>query len=464
MPAKYVIHTIPTEPRYEPLSKSGVIAWEEGCLKCPECVKTKCVYKVYENRQIDPFQMIESLDNQCMNCFRCIQSCPKQLIHKSFNREFDEMGAPPFTPEIISKIWQQATRGQVPVSGAGYHGPFTGPGFDSMWTDMSEIVRPTRDGIHGREYISTAVEIGERPDHLTFQDMDIKDEYNFITIPLPIILRTPRYGRHTNGNLWGWIGASRYLKTIFSMPFEEFKALSIKNPEDVIIEIQSLNELESFSSEVCGGIEFPSIAEWETMYEVLSKRYPRALKILRVPMETGMMDVIKQAFNKGIRIFHVQGTFEGTFTDSDHHIKDGIRKVHLELLDMGVRDQVTVLISGGIAMAEHVAKAIICGADAVYADTVIQLALECRLCKRCELGVRCPVHLEEAEPVWVARRVINLMGAWHNQLLEVLGAMGLRDVRRLRGEVGRAMFFEDLERETFESLNKLEQGEEIEDN
>ena len=26
-----------------------------------------------------------------------------------------------------------------------------------MWTDMSEIVRPTRDGIHGREYISTSV-------------------------------------------------------------------------------------------------------------------------------------------------------------------------------------------------------------------------------------------------------------------------------------------------------------------
>jgi hypothetical protein len=27
--------------------------------------------------------------------------------------------------------------------------------------------------------------------------------------------------------------------------------------------------------------------------------------------------------------------------------------------------------------------------------------------------------------------------------------MGLREVRRLRGEVGRAMFFEDLEREIF---------------
>jgi hypothetical protein len=38
-----------------------------------------------------------------------------------------------------------------------------------MWTDMSEIVRPTRDGIHGREYISTAVDIGRKPAYLTFE-------------------------------------------------------------------------------------------------------------------------------------------------------------------------------------------------------------------------------------------------------------------------------------------------------
>jgi hypothetical protein len=49
-------------------------------------------------------------------------------------------------------------------------------------------------------------------------------------------------------------------------------------------------------------------------------------------------------------------------------------------------------------------------------------------------------------------RMINLMGAWHAQLLELMGAMGIREVRRLRGEVGRCMFFEDLEREIFAPL------------
>ncbi len=39
-----------------------------------------------------------------------------------------------------------------------------------MWTDMSEIVRPTRDGIHGREYISTSVDIGRKLKELAFHD------------------------------------------------------------------------------------------------------------------------------------------------------------------------------------------------------------------------------------------------------------------------------------------------------
>ena len=63
-----------------------------------------------------------------------------------------------------------------------------------------------------------------------------------------------------------------------------------------------------------------------------------------------------------------------------------------------------------------------------------------------------PVEVEKIEPGWAAQRIINLVGAWRSQLIEVLGAMGLREVRRLRGEVGRAMFFQDLERENFAPL------------
>ena len=60
--------------------------------------------------------------------------------------------------------------------------------------------------------------------------------------------------------------------------------------------------------------------------------------------------------------------------------------------------------------------------------------------------------MEKLEVKRGAQRLVNLMGAWNNQLLEVLGAMGMREVRRLRGEVGRAMFKEDLDKEIFAPL------------
>jgi hypothetical protein len=44
----------------------------------------------------------------------------------------------------------------------------------------------------------------------------------------------------------------------------------------------------------------------------------------------------------------------------------------------------------------------------------------------------------------------------------VMGAMGMRDARRLRGEAGRAMFFQDLDRSTFGSLGEFEVGCELE--
>jgi glutamate synthase domain-containing protein 2 len=129
-----------------------------------------------------------------------------------------------------------------------------------------------------------------------------------------------------------------------------------------------------------------------------------------------------------------------------------LRDVHGTLVKEGIRDEVTLIASGGIALAEHVAKAIICGADLVAIDLPLLVALECRLCGQCQRGQPCPIGLEEIEAEYGAHRIVNLVGAWHQQLIEVLGAMGIREVRRLRGETGRAMFFEDLERETFGRL------------
>ena len=133
-------------------------------------------------------------------------------------------------------------------------------------------------------------------------------------------------------------------------------------------------------------------------------------------------------------------------------LKESFRRIHTHLVERGLRDLVTLIAGGGIAQAEHMAKIIICGADLVVLDIPFLIALECRMCMNCTKGRPCPVDIAHVPADFGARRMTNLGSSWHSQLLEVLGAMGIREVRRLRGEYGRAMFYEDLERETFQAL------------
>ncbi|MCJ7686776.1 MAG: glutamate synthase-related protein, partial [Desulfobacteraceae bacterium] len=200
--------------------------------------------------------------------------------------------------------------------------------------------------------------------------------------------------------------------------------------------------------------------EWARVIEGIERACPSLLISVRIPMDEKVDENALSLARNGVSIIHLEGAENGLFMDEDkQYIKDGIRSTHLKLVEAGIRDQITLLASGGIAMAEHVPKAVICGADGVLIDFPILIALECRMCRRCTKGLDCPVEIDRASPSWVASRVINLVGAWHNQLLEVMGAMGIRDARRLRGEVGRAMFFEELDQATFGSMGEVEDCE-----
>jgi ferredoxin len=465
MPAKYMIHTRPVPHRFAPISKSGIIAWEEGCLKCAVCVKKRCVYRVYDNRALDSRYMIDSIDNQCMNCFRCVQGCPKELIHKSLNPEYKALGDSYWTPEIISRLWYQAETGKIPVSGAGYPGPFSGPGFDSMWTDMSEIVRPTRDGIHGREYISTAIDLGKTPSFLSFgKEGDLVGDKPFLVdIPVPIVLKRPPFGAISDKTIQGWIKAARRLGTLMALPQDVINRMPQDSRPWLIPILQAKGFETKAIPEDVRLAEIPWNENWKEMVEGLRVARPDLLTIITVPMADGVEEKVISVATGGVSIIHVQGSPGGAFFDEGTRtVKEGIRSVHQKLVSARIRDAVTLLVSGGISMAEHVAKAIICGADGVFADIPILIALECRLCRRCTKDLSCPVDIGDAPADWVALRTVNLMGAWHNQLLEVMGAMGIRDARRLRGEAGRAMFFEDLDRSTFESLGSVEEGSELE--
>jgi ferredoxin len=456
MPKKYHIDVQFTPNRYPTIGRSGIVDWGEGCLKCARCVKYDCVYDVYRHRTFSSDILADTIDELCKSCFRCVQGCPKRLIHKTLNPEWEALGDDVYTPEIISLTWEQAQSGKIPVSGAGYGGSFSGPGFDSMWTDMSEIVRPTRDGIHGREYISTVIDIGRRPSRLSFDDQGnlLSETAASIRVPIPILFDLLPFGDISLQVLRGIAAAAAALDTLMMVPASQTAELSEYSDHVVPVLDDTTNDYQWIAAHKM--VEIPDSRDAFDIMTALKRVRSDLLVSVRIPASCSeekiqrVLDYSKAGFD----LIHCVADERGYEPDQDNgvHLKDAVKAIHAALLREGVRDEVTFMASGGIALAEHVAKSMLCGANLVGVDVPLLVALECRVCRNCRNRGKCPVRISNADPKWASRRIINLIGAWHNQLLEMMGAMGIREARRLRGEQGRVMFMEDLENETFVQL------------
>jgi hypothetical protein len=111
-----------------------------------------CMYGVFSG----PVGGFAPRPQHCVGCLRCTTEFP-DFVSVSPNPERRRLGDSYITFNFINAISYEAEAGMIPVKGAGYRGKFGGEGWEGMWTDMSEIVRPTRDGIHGREFISTVI-------------------------------------------------------------------------------------------------------------------------------------------------------------------------------------------------------------------------------------------------------------------------------------------------------------------
>jgi len=462
MPEKYHIKTKPVPPRRPRIGRCGVVDWREDCANCHNCVKKACVFDRYreEASYIRDMREMDALFFQCMGCFSCVQQCTKGLLALSLNPVYERLGNGYWTPQIIETTWTQAETARIPVSGAGYRGPFSGPGFDSMWTDMSEIVRPTRDGIHGREYISTAVDIGRKPALLQFEAGAASGNMPpLVDIPMPMVIdMMPAGYRLTN-----------------LLPI--FKAVAAQTGIIAIVDSRDWdmlgNDLEQYLPHLAfylhdsSPLPGPEILQKMRLIEIgdgdnveqriaqLKDINPGIVVAVRIEMDShGVERSIELAGKPFIEALHLVADVNGNELNAGapRFIKDMLRQVHSSLVASGIRNEVTLIAGGGIALAEHMAKQIICGADLVSVDLPLLIALECLLCRQCNDGLSCRADIKEIDVNYGVGRMTNLIAAWHDQLIEVMGAMGIRDVRRLRGEAGRALFFEELEEATFGKL------------
>ncbi len=350
-----------------------------------------------------------------------------------------------WTAENITQTWFQAETGRIPISGAGYGGKFAGEGFDGIWLDMSEIVRPTRDGIHGRETISTAVDLGRLLPALNFDAAGnlISSLPPLLDLTLPVLFNPLLFPLPGRGAVQALARAASRLGTL--AVFEAHDWADDLNTGDGRVALRLTAADFDVWAELPGNARFLELADEPDViarWKTAKTRWPDLVISVRLALGPDAAEGAEALARAGVGVIHLYADEMGR-DSAARPLPDGLREVHSHLVERALRDRVTLVVSGGIGAAEHVAKSIGCGADATAIDIVPMIAWGCSLWA--DRG-SCPVETQELDPEWGAQRLVNLMAAWRDQLLEALGAMGMREVRRLRGESGRLIFHSEQER------------------
>jgi ferredoxin len=438
---------LPLPPK--PFGKMAVVR-SDRCMNCGRCVAA-CVYSVHERSAADPRLMAEPKNHLCKNCLRCVEMCPQRALTVKISPAYQLLGEGVWTPTRVMTIWNESQTGKLPVFGAGYRGMFAGPGYDSMWTDMSEIVRPTRDGIHGREYISTTVDLGRRVDHLEFDSAGklLTKMPRTVEVPLPILMDVSRLSDLVSAPFEGLIKAAGTLGTILFFPAGAKLPAVIGEAGPCLAPVFSAGMTAVPTVASPRIVEFELSPDWRSDLAALRSRFPGAIVGARVEVTDKVEETAIELVTAGVDLLHLLYDEQGREKGTGRLARDSILSINKALAQKSLRESVSLLAAGGLAAAEHVPKSVICGADAVVLELALKVSLGCHAGPTCKV---CPMSKEEITTDLAYWRVVNMIGAWRDQLLEVMGAMGVREARRLRGETGRAIFYEDAEKDAFAKI------------
>jgi glutamate synthase domain-containing protein 2 len=191
-----------------------------------------------------------------------------------------------------------------------------------------------------------------------------------------------------------------------------------------------------------------SVEDHKKHVDWIKELNPRALVAVKVSTPSDVDMVAVGSYHASAHIIHLDGSYGGTGAAPEIAKKNiampieyAIPKVHRFLEEEGIRDEMTLIASGGLRTAWDVAKAIALGADGVVIGTAELVALECIRCQACESGRGCPRGIATTDPElselieieWATQRLINLFHSWAVQLQEILWRLDMKSVRELVG-------------------------------
>ncbi|MDW7730837.1 MAG: glutamate synthase-related protein [Methanolobus sp.] len=461
----------------------------DQCMKCMRCVDN-CSYGVYrvENDKI----LIDS--RKCTACHRCISMCPRDAIMLQ-ERPVDYRSHPLWTVEAREDVINQARTGKIILAGMGNAVDYPII-FDRLVLDACQVTNPSIDPL--REPMELRTYIGKKPAKLEFTkndgDIDLKTKLTpNLKLDTPIMIGHMSYGAISlnaqlslakavaktgtfmgtgeggmheaihpyQDNMIVQIASGRFGVDIDYL--ERGAAIEIKVgqgakpgigghlPGEKVCADVSCTRMIPLGSDAISPAPHHDIYSIEdlaqlvrSLKEATNWEKPVFVKIAAVHNVAAIAAGIARSSADAVVIDGFRGgtgAAPKVFRDNvGIPIEAAIAAVDQKLNDQGIRNEVSLIASGGIRNSADLAKSIALGADAVYIGTASLIALGCRVCGNCYRGL-CPWGIatqklelvERIDPELGSEHVANLIHAWTLELSELMGAAGLNSIESLRG-------------------------------
>ncbi len=464
---------------------------QDQCIRCKVCIN-QCTY---ETHYYDPENdIINSRDENCTNCQRCVVFCPTHAItiSKNFNAYRENEN---WTQEAITSIKKQAETGGVILTGMGCDKPYL-TYWDRLLLNASQVTNPSIDPL--REPMEIRTYLGAKPDKLKMEiengDIVLQTELTpQLCLETPIMFSALSYGAISLNVHESLARAASDFGTFFNTGEGGLDPSLYKYGDHTIVQVASGRfgvhpkyldigaaiEIkigqgakpgigghlpgEKVSIDIARtrmipvGTDALSPAPQHDIYSIEDLRQlifalkeatdytkPVSVKIAAVHNSAAIASGIVRA---GADIIALDGV-RGATGAAPKVIRDNVgipiemalAVVDQRLRDEGIRNKASIVAAGGIKSSADVVKAIALGADAVYIATAALVAMGCTVCQNCYTG-KCPWGIATNDP-WISKRInpniaskrlVNLLNGWSMEIKEMMGGMGINAIESLRG-------------------------------
>jgi glutamate synthase domain-containing protein 2 len=462
----------------------------DQCMLCERCIES-CPYGVF--RKNGESILIDS--RKCTACHRCIAMCPRDAIDL-IEHPVDYRSHPVWTRDIREAIYTQARSGKIILAGMGNAKDYPVI-FDRLVLDACQVTNPSIDPL--REPMELRTYIGKKPAQLRLKtndggDVELATELvPNLQLETPIMIAHMSYGAISlnaqlslaqaavrSGTFMGTgegglhqalypyqdhmivqVASGRFGVDINYL--ERGAAIEIKIgqgakpgigghlPGEKVCEDVSCTRMIPLHSDAISPAPHHDIYSIEDLKQLVRSlkeatewKKPVFVKIAAVHNSAAIAAGIARSSADAVVIDGFRGgtgAAPKVFRDNvGIPIEAAIASVDQKLRDQGIRNEVSLIASGGIRESADIAKAICLGADAVYIGTAALVAMGCRVCGNCYRGL-CPWGIatqredlvQRLDPAAGSAQVENLIHAWTLELSELMGAAGINSIESLRG-------------------------------